>query len=109
MSSKHLRGDTNYSWPTGQLAVMGAKGAVEIIFRGKDVAAQEALYTEKFANPLPAAQRGFIDGIFLYGMRLLADYDDYQNLNSGRSDQNGPALEPNGPALYVAITNLGRD
>eukprot|EP01111_Echinosteliopsis_oligospora_P004206 TRINITY_DN1669_c0_g1_i1.p1 TRINITY_DN1669_c0_g1~~TRINITY_DN1669_c0_g1_i1.p1 ORF type:complete len:561 (-),score=189.57 TRINITY_DN1669_c0_g1_i1:71-1753(-) len=63
MSSKHLRGDTNYSWPTGQLAVMGAKGAVEIIFRGKDTATQEALYTEKFANPFPAAQRGFIDDI----------------------------------------------
>jgi len=63
MSSKHLRGDTNYSWPTGQLAVMGAKGAVEIIFRGKDVATHEAFYVEKFANPLPAAQRGFIDDI----------------------------------------------
>lgn len=63
MSSKHLRGDTNYSWPTGQIAVMGAKGAVEIIFRGKDVAAQEALYIEKFANPLVGAQRGFIDDI----------------------------------------------
>eukprot|EP00026_Physarum_polycephalum_P006460 Phypoly_transcript_06503.p1 GENE.Phypoly_transcript_06503~~Phypoly_transcript_06503.p1 ORF type:complete len:546 (+),score=129.74 Phypoly_transcript_06503:131-1768(+) len=63
MSSKHLRGDTNYAWPTAQLAVMGAKGAVEIIFRGKDTAVQEALYTEKFANPLPAAQRGFIDDV----------------------------------------------
>ncbi|GAM24071.1 hypothetical protein SAMD00019534_072460 [Acytostelium subglobosum LB1] len=66
MSSKHLRGDTNYSWPTGQVAVMGSKGAVEIIFRGKgDIAEQEKIYNDKFANPLPAARRGFIDGIIL--------------------------------------------
>ncbi|EFA74594.1 propionyl-CoA carboxylase [Heterostelium album PN500] len=66
MSSKHLRGDTNYSWPTGQVAVMGSKGAVEIIFRGKgDIAEQEKIYNDKFANPLPAARRGFIDGIII--------------------------------------------
>eukprot|EP01133_Synstelium_polycarpum_P010577 gene10577-12306_t len=66
MSSKHLRGDTNYSWPTGQVAVMGSKGAVEIIFRGKgDIAEQEAIYNDKFANPLPAARRGFIDAILM--------------------------------------------
>jgi len=66
MSSKHLRGDTNYSWPTGQLAVMGVKGAVGIICKGKDaetIKQAEAEYTEKFANPFPAAQRGFIDDI----------------------------------------------
>ncbi|TPX33611.1 acetyl-CoA carboxylase [Synchytrium microbalum] len=66
MSSKHLRGDMNYSWPTGEIAVMGAKGAVEIIFRAaKDKGAAEAEYIEKFANPLPAAQRGFVDDIIL--------------------------------------------
>ena len=63
MSSKHLRGDTNYSWPTGEIAVMGAKGAVEIIFRGKNVEKESANYIEKFANPLPAARRGFVDDI----------------------------------------------
>ncbi|KAF2075788.1 hypothetical protein CYY_002921 [Polysphondylium violaceum] len=64
MSSKHLRGDSNYSWPSGQVAVMGSKGAVEIIFRGKgDIAEQEKIYNDKFANPLPAARRGFIDDI----------------------------------------------
>jgi propionyl-CoA carboxylase beta chain len=63
MSSKHLRGDCNYAWPSAQIAVMGAKGAVEIIFRGKDLAAKEQEYTEKFANPLRAAERGFIDAI----------------------------------------------
>lgn len=63
MSSKHLRGDTNYAWPTAEVAVMGAKGAVSIIFRGKDQAKNEAEYVEKFANPFPAAIRGFVDDI----------------------------------------------
>jgi len=63
MSSKHLRGDVNYAWPLAEIAVMGAKGAVEIIFRGKDVEANTQEYEHKFANPLVAAQRGFIDDI----------------------------------------------
>ena len=64
MSSKHLRGDTNYSWPSGELAVMGSKGAVEIIFKdSKDQAAEEAKYNEKFGNPMVPAQRGYIDDI----------------------------------------------
>jgi propionyl-CoA carboxylase beta chain len=63
MSSKHLRGDINYAWPTAEIAVMGAKGAVEIIFRGKDVEKQTADYTYKFANPLIAARRGFLDDV----------------------------------------------
>jgi propionyl-CoA carboxylase beta chain len=64
MSSKHLRGDANYSWPSGEVAVMGAKGAVEIIFRGaSDIAEKETEYNRVFANPLPPARRGFIDDI----------------------------------------------
>jgi len=63
MSSKHLKGDFNYAWPTAEIAVMGAKGAVEIIFRGKDVEKKTIEYTERFANPLVAAQRGFVDEI----------------------------------------------
>jgi propionyl-CoA carboxylase beta chain len=63
MSSKHLRGDSNYAWPSAEIAVMGAKGAVEIIFRGKNVTEETARYTEKFGNPLPAARRGFVDDI----------------------------------------------
>uniref|UniRef100_A0A3Q2ZKR0 Propionyl-CoA carboxylase beta chain, mitochondrial n=1 Tax=Kryptolebias marmoratus TaxID=37003 RepID=A0A3Q2ZKR0_KRYMA len=64
MSSKHLRGDVNYAWPTAEVAVMGAKGAVQIIFRGKENQAKaEAEYVEKFANPFPAAVRGFVDDI----------------------------------------------
>ena len=57
MSSKHLRGDYNYAWPTAKVAVMGAKGAVEIIFRGKDVEKHAAEYTAKFENPLVRARR----------------------------------------------------
>ena len=63
MASKHLRGDANYAWPGAELAVMGAKGAVEIIFRGKNVEENTAEYTERFANPMVGAQRGFIDDI----------------------------------------------
>ena len=48
MSSKHLKGDANYSWPGGEIAVMGAKGAVEIIFRGKDVERKTVEYTDRF-------------------------------------------------------------
>ncbi|CAF0723017.1 unnamed protein product [Didymodactylos carnosus] len=64
MSSKHLRGDMNYAWPTAEVAVMGAQGAVKIIFReGKNVKDKELEYIDKFANPFPAAVRGFVDDI----------------------------------------------
>jgi len=68
MSSKHLRGDVNYAWPTAEIAVMGPKGAVEIIFRGdlkdkKKIAERTEEYREKFANPFIAGSRGFIDDI----------------------------------------------
>ncbi len=70
MSSKHLRGDFNYAWPTAEIAVMGAKGAVEIIFRAeaKDpeaLAAREAEYKARFANPFVAASRGYIDDVIM--------------------------------------------
>ncbi|ROT73579.1 carboxyl transferase domain protein [Penaeus vannamei] len=64
MSSKHLRGDMNYTWPTAEVAVMGAKGAVSILYRGQsDVAKYEKEYIDKFGNPFPAAVRGFVDDI----------------------------------------------
>ena len=68
MSSKHLRGDLNYSWPSAEIAVMGPKGAVEIIFREEiddpdKIAQRTRDYREKFANPLVASQHGFIDDI----------------------------------------------
>ena len=68
MASKHLRGDVNYAWPWAQIAVMGAKGAVEIIFR-KDAGDPEAIaertkeYEEQFLNPFVAASRGYIDEV----------------------------------------------
>jgi propionyl-CoA carboxylase beta chain len=70
MSSKHLRGDVNYAWPTAEIAVMGAKGAVEIIFRedAKDpekLAAREAEYKARFANPFVAASLGYLDDVIL--------------------------------------------
>src|SRR6202000_3514226 len=69
-ASKHVGGDLNYAWPTAQIAVMGAKGAVEIIFRAdigdKDkIAARTEEYRQKFANPFVAGARGFIDDVIL--------------------------------------------
>ena len=68
MSSKHLRGDANYAWPQAEIAVMGAKGAVEIIFRRdigdeEKIAGRTAAYAEKFANPFAASARGYIDDV----------------------------------------------
>lgn len=68
MSSKHLRGDVNYAWPTAEIAVMGPKGAVEIIFRGslknqEEVDTKVKEYKEKFASPFVAASRGYIDDV----------------------------------------------
>eukprot|EP00924_Labyrinthula_sp_SR-Ha-C_P014657 maker-scaffold_74-snap-gene-0.17-mRNA-1 protein AED:0.02 eAED:0.02 QI:120/1/1/1/0.66/0.5/4/161/529 len=68
MSSKHLKGDVNYSWPSGQVAVMGAQGAVEIIHRKKmqetgDVSAEIKEYEDKFLTPRVAAERGFVDDV----------------------------------------------
>jgi propionyl-CoA carboxylase beta chain len=68
MSSKHLRGDLNYAWPTAEIAVMGAKGAVEIIFRGRtaeEIAEHTREYEERFANPFVAASKGFIDEVIM--------------------------------------------
>ncbi len=85
MASKHLRGDLNYAWPTAEIAVMGAKGAVEIIFRGKtadEIAERTREYEERFANPFVAASMGFIDDVIMphstrrrvaLGLRKLKD------------------------------------
>jgi propionyl-CoA carboxylase beta chain len=72
MNSKHVRGDMNFAWPTAEIAVMGPKGAAEIIFkreiekatdREKALAEKESEYREKFANPYMAASRGYVDAI----------------------------------------------
>jgi propionyl-CoA carboxylase beta chain len=70
MSSKHLRGDVNFAWPSAEIAVMGPKGAVEIIFRDEKgdpekLAAREAQYKAKFANPFVAGRRGYIDDVIM--------------------------------------------
>jgi len=70
MSSKHLRGDVNYAWPSAEIAVMGPKGAVEIIFRSdlkdpKKIERRAEEYREKFANPFVAGSRGFIDDVIM--------------------------------------------
>ncbi|GMG82547.1 acyl-CoA carboxylase subunit beta [Paralimibaculum aggregatum] len=70
MSSKHLRGDINYAWPTAEIAVMGAKGATEILYRSElgdaeKIAARTQDYEARFANPFVAAERGFIDEVIM--------------------------------------------
>ncbi len=70
MSSKHIRGDVNYAWPTAEIAVMGAKGAAEILYRAdladpEKIAARIKEYQDRFANPFVAAERGYIDEVIL--------------------------------------------
>ena len=70
MASKHVGGDINYAWPTAQIAVMGAKGAVEIIFRADigdadKIAARTKEYEERFLSPFVAAERGYIDDVIM--------------------------------------------
>jgi len=70
MASKHLRGDINYAWPSAEIAVMGAKGAAEIIHRADlgdpdKMAAHTKEYEDRFANPFVAAARGYLDDVIL--------------------------------------------
>ncbi len=68
MASKHIGADVNYAWPTAQIAVMGAKGAVEIIFRGGDaetIARQTKEYEDRFMSPFVAAERGYVDEVIM--------------------------------------------
>ncbi|MGD9868737.1 MAG: acyl-CoA carboxylase subunit beta, partial [Hyphomicrobiales bacterium] len=70
MSSKHLRGDLNYAWPSAEIAVMGPKGAVEILYRAElgdpdRIAGRIKDYQDRFANPFVAAERGFIDEVIM--------------------------------------------
>jgi propionyl-CoA carboxylase beta chain len=70
MSSKHIRGDVTYAWPTAEIAVMGPKGAAEILYRS-DLADKEKIgkrikeYEQRFANPFVAAERGFLDEVIM--------------------------------------------
>jgi propionyl-CoA carboxylase beta chain len=105
MSSKHIRGDINYAWPTGEIAVMGPKGAVEILYRreiaeAEDPAAAAAEkqeeYAERFANPFTAAARGYIDDVIdprETRARVISALDMLQN----KRDTNPPKKHGNIP------------
>ncbi len=105
MSSKHIRGDFNFAWPTAELAVMGAQGAVEIIFKreidaSEDSAAKEQelinMYNEKFANPYVAASYGYIDDVIepkSSRQRLIEAFGMLEN----KVDKNPPKKHGNIP------------
>merc|ERR1711892_530028 len=85
MSSKHLKGDTNYAWPTAEVAVMGSKGAVSIIFRGKGSEEQEQEDVDKGGNPFPAAVRGYVDDIIEPSSTRRRICQDLELLSSKKS------------------------
>jgi propionyl-CoA carboxylase beta chain len=96
MNSKHIRGDFNYAWPSAEIAVMGPKGAVEIIFKKEiekaenpETELQKKLdeYIEKFANPYIAAERGYIDDVILPGDTKLKLINAF-NLLETKVDKN---------------------
>jgi len=105
MSSKHIRGDINYAWPTAEIAVMGAKGAVEILYRreiaqaddqAQAAAARQAEYEERFANPYAAAARGYVDDVIdprETRYRVISALDMLQN----KRDSNPPKKHGNIP------------
>ena len=105
MSSKHIRGDMNFAWPTAEVAVMGPKGAVEIIYKREIAAADDpaaatdakvAEYTERFANPYVAAARGYVDDVIDprdTRPRLIDALDTLQ----GKRDRNPPKKHGNIP------------
>ena len=91
MNSKHIGADMNFAWPTAEIAVMGAKGATEIIFKkeisdakdhNKELEKREKEYNQKFANPYIAASRGFIDEVIIPSQtreKLIAAFEMLQN------------------------------
>jgi len=96
MSSKHIGGDVNYAWPTAEIAVMGPKGAVNVLYREElaeaddpDARRQELIdeYREEFANPYSAADRGFVDDVIEPAETRARLIDDLQMLRGKRSDQ----------------------
>jgi propionyl-CoA carboxylase beta chain len=105
MSSKHIRGDINYAWPTAEIAVMGAKGAVEILYRReiataadpeKRAAELQEAYAERFANPYAAAARGYVDDVIdprETRARLVSAFDMLRS----KRDSNPPRKHGNIP------------
>ena len=96
MASKHIGGDVNYAWPTAEIAVMGPKGAVNILYRKElaeaddpEARRQELIdeYREEFANPYTAADRGFIDDVIEPGETRARLIDDLEMLLSKREEK----------------------
>ena len=96
MSSKHIGGDVNYAWPTAEIAVMGPKGAVNVLYREElaeaddpDTRRQELIdeYRDEFANPYTAADRGFVDDVIEPAETRARLVDDLRMLQGKRSDQ----------------------
>ena len=91
MASKHIRADVNYAWPSAEIAVMGAKGAVEILYRSeladKDkIAKRTKDYEDRFANPFVAAERGFVDDVIMpHGTRrrVIRAFETLRNKQQG--------------------------
>jgi len=85
MSSKHLRGDTNYAWPSAEIAVMGAAGACNILFRGQapeKIAEETQNYNSHFCTPAIAASRGFVDQIIEPNQTRLRVCEDLERLKN---------------------------
>jgi acetyl-CoA carboxylase carboxyltransferase component len=105
MSSKHIRGDVNFAWPSARIAVMGVEGAVNIIFRDRlaqadDQVAERALltaeYEERFANPYVAAARGYVDDVILPSETRPRVIGAFEMLD-GKRQQNLPRKHGNIP------------
>lgn len=105
MNSKHIRGDFNYAWPSAEIAVMGPKGAVEIIFKkeisesdNSEQKLEEKLkeYVEKFANPYVAAERGYIDDVIIPSETRKKLINSFQLLKN-KVDKNPPRKHSNIP------------
>jgi propionyl-CoA carboxylase beta chain len=101
MSSKHIRGDVNYAWPTAEIAVMGPKGAVEILYRSElpdpeKIARRIKDYQVRFANPFVAAERGYLDEVIMPSAtrkrvsRALAMLRNKQQANPWKKHDNIP-------------------
>ncbi len=91
MASKHIGADVNYAWPTAEIAVMGAKGATEILYRSElgdsaKIAARTKEYEERFANPFVAAERGFIDEVIMPHSSRRRIARAFASLRNKRSD-----------------------
>jgi propionyl-CoA carboxylase beta chain len=94
MSSKHLAGDINFAWPTAEVAVMGAKAAMDVLYKDpkeREQALQE--YNDKFLNPLIAAQLGYVDEIIEPSMTRRRIIEELQVL---RNKQRGLVLKRHG-------------